>query len=75
VTPEHEARKRQRKAIEKQQAIEDRITGMLIRRGVAVDSIESTKKKIAVRLSALYKATGHIRWRDVELVAKIVIKE
>jgi len=67
-------RKAERKAKAKLLAIEDRITGMLVRRGVPYHELDHVKMRIADRLKKL-TAVGDISWRDVEIVTSIVLKE
>lgn len=75
MNEEQDKAKQARKAAAKVQAVEDRITGMLVRRGVPFDKLQETQTKIAKRLHALHTTHGLIRWRDVEIVTNLVLKD
>jgi hypothetical protein len=71
TSDEKAARRREKRAV---QEVEDRVTGMLVRFGVAYEDLEAARQKVAERLAALSK-THALSARDVEYVVNIVLKE
>jgi hypothetical protein len=81
VTPEKLARRVQRHEERRILEVEDRITGMLVRKGVPIDRHEEVKVALARRIQKLVDVREQSRvkhpllWQDVHLTIGIVLHD
>lgn len=81
MTPEKLARRVQRHEERRILEVEDRITGMLVRKGVPIDRHEEVKVALARRIQKLVDVREQSRvkhpllWQDVHLTIGIVLHD